>query len=241
VSLELTAVPLAFLAGVVGVLSPCVWPLVPVVVSSASVGGRRGAVGLAAGMSVSFALAGSILSWALVSLRLDPELFRHVAGALLLAAGAVLVVPGGKDRVTALLSGWIDGSSFGEAAREAGGGPGIASQLGVGALLGVVWLPCVGPTLGAAIGLASMGQSMGKAFLVMLAYGVGTAGVLLAAGLTSGKALRRWRPRLAAGGAFGLRLLGGSLLLVGLLVLTGADKTLEAMAVDLLPAWVYSI
>lgn len=240
-SLELTAVPLAFLAGVAGVLSPCVWPLVPVVVAGASVGGRRGVVGLAAGLSVSFALAGSILSWALVSLHLDPELFRYVAGALLLTAGGVLVVPGGKDRVTALLSRWIEGSSLGAAAREARGGPGIASQFGVGALLGVVWLPCVGPTLGAAIGLASMGQSLGKAFLVLLAYGIGTAGVLLLAGLASKNVLRRWRPRLAAGGALALRVLGGSLLLVGLLVLTGADKTLEAMAVDLLPAWIYRL
>lgn len=240
-SLELTAVPLAFLAGVVGVLSPCVWPLVPVVVSSASVGGRGGAVGLTAGLSVAFAVAGSVLSWALVSLSLDPELFRYVAGVLLLSAGAVLVVPGWKDRVAALLSRWVEGSRLGAAAREASGGPGVASQFGVGALLGVVWLPCVGPTLGAAIGLASMGQSMGKAFLVMLAYGLGTAGVLLVAGLASGELLRRWRPRITSGGAFGLRVLGGSLVLVGLLVLTGADKALEAMAVDLLPGWIYSL
>lgn len=240
-SLELTAVPLAFVAGVVGVLSPCVWPLVPVVVSSASLGGTRGAVGLAAGLSASFAVAGSVLTWALVSLGLDPELFRYAAGALLLLLGGVLVVPGWKDRVTARLSRLVEGTRLGTIAREATGGPGVASQFGIGALLGVVWLPCVGPTLGAAIALASMGRSMGMAFVVMLAYGIGTAGVLLAAGLASGELLRRWRPRITGGAAFGLRLLGGTLLLLGLLVLTGFDKTLEAMAVEMLPAWVYSI
>ena len=59
--------------------------------------------------------------------------------------------------------------------------------------MGLVWLPCGGPTLGAAIALASVGQSMPMAFVVMLAYGLGTAGVLLGAGLASESALRRCR------------------------------------------------
>lgn len=240
-SLELTAIPLAFLAGVVGVLSPCVWPLVPVVISSASVGGKKGALGLTAGLSLSFALAGSVLTWALVALSLDPELFRYVAGGLLLFIGFILVIPAWKHRATTLLSRWIEGSKLGKSARQTSGGAGMVSQFGVGALLGVVWLPCVGPTLGAAIALASMGQSMGKAFLVMLAYGVGTASILLVAGLASGKLLKKWQPKIMSGGTWGVRLLGGTLLLLGLLVVTGLDKALEAWAVHLLPAWVYSI
>ena len=59
-TLELTAVPLAFLAGVLGVLSPCVWPLVPVVTSSAALGGRSGPVWLALGLSLAFAGAGTL-------------------------------------------------------------------------------------------------------------------------------------------------------------------------------------
>lgn len=235
-SLDLAAVPLAFLAGVLGVLSPCVWPLVPVVTSSAATSGRAGPVYLALGLSVSFAVAGTLLTWLLVSTGLDPELFRYFAAALLLAVGFVLVVPALNDWVTVRLSALS--ARFGSGGVEAVSARG---QFGVGALLGVVWLPCVGPTLGAAIALASMGQDVAMAFVVMLAYGVGTAGVLLATGYASGRLLARWRPRLMASGGFGKKLLGGTLVLLGALVLTGIDKALEAAAVGLLPEWVFSL
>lgn len=234
-TLELTAIPLALLAGVFGVLSPCVWPLVPVVTSSAALSGRSGPLFLAAGLNVSFALAGTVFSWLLVSTGMDPELFRYLAAGLLVGVAVILLFPALGDRVTFWLSSLTAG-------RGPGPGTGQASapgQFGVGALLGFVWLPCVGPTLGAAIALASMGQSLPMAFLVMLAYGVGTAGMLLVAGLLSGRILARWRPGVMAGGKVGKRILGTTLLALGLLVITGTDKVLEAWAVGLLPAWVF--
>jgi cytochrome c-type biogenesis protein len=236
-TLEFAAIPLALIAGVFGILSPCVWPLVPVVTSSAATTGRSGPVYLAAGLSVSFAVAGTVLTLLLVSTGLDPELFRYVAAALLIAVALVMLVQAWNDWVTLRLS-----AVSGRLNLRARGGSGSApGQFGVGALLGVVWLPCVGPTLGAAIALASMGQSMGIAFVVMLAYGIGTAGVLLLAGLASGRLLGRWRSGLMASGGFGKKLLGWSLLLLGVLVLTGIDKYLEALAVSFVPEWVFTL
>jgi len=236
VSLELAAIPLALVAGVFGVLSPCVWPLVPVVTSSAATSGRSGPVYLALGLSLSFAVAGTLLTLLLVSTGLDPELFRWVAAALLVGVALVLLVPALGDRVTLRLS--VLTSRV-----RVGGNAGLSApgQFGVGALLGVVWLPCVGPTLGAAIALASMGQSMGMAFVVMLAYGIGTAGILLIAGLASGALLARWRPAAVMTGGLGKKILGVSLLVLGLLVLSGFDKYLEALAVDLVPAWIFTL
>jgi len=236
-TLEFAAIPLALVAGVFGILSPCVWPLVPVVTSSAATSGRSGPIYLALGLSVSFAVAGTVLTLLLVSTGLDPELFRYVAAGLLVTVALVILVRPLGDRVTLSLSRL-------SARFNPGGGRGASSapgQFGVGALLGVVWLPCVGPTLGAAIALASMGQDMAMAFLVMLSYGVGTAGVLLVAGLLSGRLLARWRSTLMSGGGFGKKLLGWTLLALGLLVLTGADKYLEALAVDLVPAWIFTL
>lgn len=236
-SLELAAVPLALVAGVFGVLSPCVWPLVPVVTSSAATSGRRGPLYLALGLSLSFALAGTFLTLLLVNTGLDPELFRYLAAVLLIVVGAILVVRRFSDWTTLRLSGLSARFNIGagRGASTAGG------QFGVGALLGIVWLPCVGPTLGAAIALASMGQSMGTAFVVMLAYGIGTAGVLLLAGIASDRVLARWRPMLLRSGGRGKKLLGGTLLALGVLVLTGVDKYLEALAVSLVPAWVFNL
>jgi cytochrome c-type biogenesis protein len=66
-AIEFAAVPLALVAGVFGILSPCVWPLVPVVTSAAATSGRSGPVWLALGLSVSFAVAGTLLTLLLVS------------------------------------------------------------------------------------------------------------------------------------------------------------------------------
>jgi len=239
--LEVTAVPLALLAGVVGVLSPCVWPLVPVVMSSAATSGRSGPLWLAGGMSLSFAVAGTALTFLLVQAGIDPEFFRYVAAVLLIGASAFLLVSVLKDWAARTLSGGLARLGIGSAG---GGDPGTISpvgQFGMGALLGVVWLPCVGPTLGAAIALASVGQSMPMAFVVMLAYGVGTAGVLLGAGLASESALRRWRGGGLRSGQWGVRVLGGTLLALGVAVLLGVDKWVETQAVDLLPNWVFML
>lgn len=235
-SLEIASIPLAGAAGALSILSPCVWPLVPVVMSSAATTGRQGAIYLALGLSASFAIAGSLLSFVLIALGLDPELFRYIAAALLLLVGVTLIVKPLGDWLTLRLS--MLTSRF-------NGGNGEANtafgQFGVGALLGLVWLPCVGPTLGAAIALASLGQNMGLAFLIMFAFGVGTAAVLLLTGLASGKLLQRVRPNVLQNATRGKAILGWLLLALGLLVLTGVDKWLEAIALRTLPDWAIAL
>lgn len=239
-TLDLASIPLAAAAGALGVFSPCVWPLIPIVMSSAATTGRSGPWLLTAGLASSFAFAGTLLSFLLVSAGLDPELFRHSSGALLVVIGLVLLWPALGHRVNGALSAIVarvgpTASSASTLNRTAWG------QFGVGSLLGLVWLPCVGPTLGAAIGLASMGQSLLLAFVTMLAYGLGTGAVLLAAGLSSREILARWRPAVLAHAISGRSLLGGLLLLLGLLVSTGLDKHLESLAVALVPEWAFSI
>lgn len=224
------ALPLAFLAGVAGILSPCVWPLIPVVVGSAASGGRWAPLALAAGLSLSFATAGSILSFVLVSSGIDPEFFRYIAAGILIAVGVLLVFPALSYRLTGRLSALTGRVNTGDASRWYG-------HFGVGFLLGIVWLPCVGPTLGAAIGLASMGQQMLMAFVVMLMFGVGTGGVLLGVSLLSRKALSRWNSELMNSADKARKLLGSMLLLLGVLIFSGFDKTLQVWALEILPAW----
>ena len=236
-TIELTALPLALLAGALSVLSPCVWPLVPIVMGSASGAGKAGPIALAAGLSLAFALAGTALSFMLVSLGLDPELFRFVAAALLVLVSIPLLMPRAGQWLNAALARLTPSVDTGGDAAAIG----WRGQFGVGLLLGVVWLPCVGPTLGAAIALASLGQEMLRAFVVMLAFGIGTATVLLAAGLASAGLLRRTRPGLLAGAGAGKRWLGWTLLGLGLLVLSGIDKQLESWAIGWLPDWATSL
>lgn len=236
-TLELASIPLALLAGVMGIMSPCVWPLVPVIMSSAATAGRAGQISLALGLAVSFAVAGSFLTLMLLNLGLDPDGFRVVAAVMLVLVAAMLIWPALGERVSQGLSRLTAGVGIG----GSGGASSPAGQFGVGALLGLVWLPCVGPTLGAAIALASLGQDMVMATLVMFTFGIGTAAALLAAALVSGSLLTRWRPGIMAGAARSKQLLGALLLLLGIMVLTGFDKLMETWALGILPDWATSI
>jgi cytochrome c biogenesis protein CcdA len=236
-ALAFSSIPLAAVAGALSILSPCVWPLVPAVMSSAATGGRSGPWFLAAGLSLSFAVAGTVLTFLLLNLGLNPDILRTFAAVLLLVMAAVLLVRPLGDWVTlklAAFSARFGGLGQGEASTAAG-------QFTVGALLGLVWLPCIGPTLGAAVALASLGQSMPMAFAVMLAFGLGCSAVLLVAGLLSANALQRWRPGVLSSANRGKQLLGVVLALLGILVLTGVDKMLETWALQVLPDWAISI
>lgn len=235
-AIEFASIPLAMVAGVLSILSPCVWPLVPVVMSSTAGSRRRDALFLALGLSTSFAVAGTLISFVLLNLGIDPVVFRYVAAVLLVLVGLTLVVKPLGDWLALHLSrltSRVDTSGY--------KGGSAAGQFGLGALLGLVWLPCVGPTLGAAIALASMGQDMVMALVVMFAFGIGTAAVLLLAALLSGRLLSRWRPDLMSHAARGKQLLGSLLLVLGGLVLTGVDKVLETFALGILPDWVLTL
>jgi cytochrome c biogenesis protein CcdA len=115
--------------------------------------------------------------------------------------------------------------------------PGLSGQFAVGLVLGAVWSPCVGPTLGAASILAARAQNLTFVALTMFAFGIGAALPLVAIGAMSRQALLRWRGRLLAAGSGGKALMGSLLILVGALTLSGFDKQIETLLVDASPAW----
>jgi cytochrome c biogenesis protein CcdA len=114
---------------------------------------------------------------------------------------------------------------------------GLSGQFVLGLLLGVVWSPCVGPTLGAAITLASQGERLTQVALVMALFGLGAGLPLVALGAISRQAIVRYRGRLLAAGRHGKKLLGGMMLILGVFILTGADKRVESWILDVAPAW----
>jgi len=225
---------LALLAGALSVLSPCVLPLVPVVLGAAANQHRLGPVALAAGLAVSFTAIGLFVATIGFAAGLDTGVFRTVAAILLIGAGAVLLVPRLQEQfalAAAPVSNWA--GSYADSVTPGG----LPGQFGLGFLLGAVWSPCVGPTLGAASVLAAKGEDLFQVALTMLAFGIGVALPLMLLGVLSREALMRWRGRLIETGKAGKTVLGLALIAVGVLVATNLDKRLEAFLVDASPEW----
>jgi cytochrome c-type biogenesis protein len=228
----------ALLAGILSTLSPCVLPLLPIILVTAVSEHRLGPVALAAGLALSFVTIGMFIATIGYGIGLDASFFRIIAAMMLIGIGVILLVPQLQTQVAAAaapISGWAE-DRFGGI--ETGG---LSGQFALGLLLGAVWSPCVGPTLGAASVLAAQGENLGQVAFVMLAFGVGAALPLLLLGLLSRETLVRWRGRLLEAGKGGKLVLGGLLIVIGLSIVSGLDKRLEAALVEASPAWLTEI
>jgi cytochrome c biogenesis protein CcdA len=232
--MALASLGLALVAGALSTLSPCVLPLIPVVLGTAATEHRYGPLALASGLALSFTAIGLFVATVGFAIGLDAALFRTVAALLLMGIGIVLLAPALQQQfaVAAGPAGsWVQ-NQFGGASSA-----GLRGQFGVGLLLGAVWSPCAGPTLGAASILASQGTNLVEVTLTMGLFGIGAALPLLIIGTLSRDHMLRLRGRLMSAGQ-GLRTAMGALLVaVGIAVITGADKQIEARLVERSPQW----
>ncbi|HJV25961.1 MAG TPA: cytochrome c biogenesis CcdA family protein [Aromatoleum sp.] len=229
---------LGFLAGLLSTLSPCVLPLIPILLGSAANAHPRAPLALAAGLALSYAVIGSSLAWAGAALDVDARLFRNVAAAMLGLLGIVLMSASLQRRFAAATSGLGDtGNSLLNRMQP----DGLGGQFAIGLVLGVVWSPCVGPTLGAAVVLASQGSQLPQIALLMGIFGLGAALPIVALAYVSRSAMSRMRGRLMQAGRNGKTVLGVIMLAVALLILSGADKAVEAWLVEHSPAWLTAL
>jgi cytochrome c biogenesis protein CcdA len=181
---------------------------------------------------------GLLLALAGFGLAVDADLFRIAAAAVMILLGVVLLVPSFQARLAAAggpVSGWID-QRFGSVASS-----GLAGQFAVGLLLGAVWSPCVGPTLGAASLLAAQGRDLPQVALTMVLFGIGAGVPLVLLGLLSRASLMRMSGRLKTAGQLGKSLFGAAFILVGAAIVSGADKQLEAVLVAASPQWLTTL
>ncbi len=224
---------LGFAAGALTILSPCVLPLIPVVLAGAGQANPRGPLALAGGLVASFTLTGFLIAIWGANANFDPDLFRNFGAILLAAAGILLLFQRLQDRLSLLASPL---ASWAYARQKGLEQHGLLGQAGIGVLLGLVWSPCVGPTLGAATVLASQGKSLGAVAATMGAFGLGIATVLMAISYAARATFARRRASLLAAGNTGKRILGAILLAVGVLILTGLDRILEGFVLEHLPS-----
>lgn len=228
------SLPIAYFAGVVSILSPCVLPILPIVLGGALNAGRRGPLALATGLVVAFSATGMAIASLSISIGFPPDIFSKIAaGAMMLFGFVLLSAP--LQRAFAVAAEhatqrWSHGIS-------AFSPEGTSGQFVLGLLLGAVWTPCVGPTLGAAIALAAQGQHLAYAAFAMFLFALGIATPLFVLGIGTRTALSRRKDALRRLSAHAQPVLGVLLILVGILIVTGWMTEWEALALEFMPHW----
>lgn len=241
----MSQLPLAFLAGLLTCLSPCVFPLLPLVVGSSLQRSRFGPLAMAFGMVCSYTVIGALLLSTGAVFGLAPSAVREVAGVMLILAGAFLL----SSRLQCLASRVLApiAAASERLVSRAEGKPGASQEGGVcgalavqcltGALLGAIWSPCNGPTLGAALALGAREGATSGVIATMLVFGLGAATPVVLFAYGAGALLARRTESVVATGnrlkmVFGVLVAG-----VGVMTLFGWDHLLESFAADHLPEW----
>lgn len=166
-------------AGLISILSPCVYPMVPIIVGSSHRKNRIGPVAMAAGLILSFSILGITIGAVEQSLGLSATVLRNISGALLLFFGFIVFI---KTRSESLQTRFSQISTLGSKLSTKTSSDSIIGNILSGVLLGVVWSPCIGPTLGSAVGLASQAGNISRSFAMMNLYGLGMVVPLLFVG-----------------------------------------------------------
>lgn len=227
----LTLLLFAFVSGLVTVLAPCIWPLLPIILSATATGGRRKPLGITLGLAVSFFLATLFLSYLLQIIPISPDALRFVAVGIIGALGVALLWPRCGAWIETQVSRLV--GRFGTGAGER---TGFGGGLLVGLSLGLVWTPCAGPILAAVATLAATQALNFQVVLVALFFTLGISIPLFVFALLGQRLIagnRRLSPYLGRiQQAFGV-----VMILTALAIATQYDKKLQSGFLDLVPGY----
>lgn len=232
----MTILLLAYLAGLLTLINPCVLPVLPIVLTASLGSDARGPLALAAGMSLSFVILGLGVAALGPALGLYPEDVARIAAVVMLGFGLVLVSPALGRRFATATAGLAVAADD-----RMPQGRGLGRAFAGGALLGAVWSPCIGPTLGAAIALASTGQDLAQAGAIMAAFALGVSTLILAGAYGLRGWLRRNAGRMARFAARARPALGLAFVAVGLMIVTGLHHQIETWLIGTLPPWLIDL
>ena len=222
---------LAFLAGLVTVLSPCVLPLLPAILASSAQEGRWRPWGVVAGFVGCFAAATLLLSTLVLATGVSPDILRTISGTLLVVLGMVMAVPQFSHAFEVQAGGV---AALGGAIPATGNG--FWGGLALGSGLGLAWTPCVGPIMASVITLALNQEVTSGTVMVTLAYALGTALPMVAV-IFGGRALLG-RVQVLRTHITGIRTgMGLLLVLAGLAILTGVDRAMQTWLLVQFPGW----
>jgi cytochrome c biogenesis protein CcdA/thiol-disulfide isomerase/thioredoxin len=224
----LLLIAVAFVAGLVTAVSPCVLPILPIVLATGADGDRRRPYLVIAGLIASFSFFTLASVQIIQALHIPSSTLRDIAIAIIAIFGLTLLVPALSrvfERATARFP------AMGVRLAT----PGVAGGLITGVGLGLVWTPCAGPILGAITSLAVTAPGSAATVALVISYSMGAGLPLLGIALGGRAALARLRLRSAS--AWASRALGILVLVTAGLMAVGADTAISADLTNALPDW----
>ncbi|MCK0126617.1 cytochrome c biogenesis CcdA family protein [Gelidibacter sp. F2691] len=223
-----------YLAGLLTLINPCVLPVLPIVLATALQASRFGPLAVAAGMSVSFVTLGLLVTVLGYTIGLTEDMVARAGAILMIGFGLILMTPVLSERFATATAGV---SAQADTTLDDVNRSGLSGQFLGGILLGAVWSPCIGPTLGGAISLASQGKSIPWAAAIMIAFALGVSTIIIALGYGARAAIMRRQALMRQIAQKSRPIMGAIFLTVGIMILFRFHHTLEAWAVQILPAW----
>ncbi len=223
-----------YAAGLLTLINPCVLPVLPIILGSVLRHERLGPVALAAGLSVSFVVLGVAVATLGPAIGLDADRMAQIGAVAMIGFGLVLIVPALNVRFAAATAGLS-----GQADQQVGGmmHRGLGGHFAGGIFLGAAWSPCIGPTLGGAISLASQGQSLLWAATIMASFAFGTSTIILLLAYGAREAIARRQAKFRKLAENSKTIMAVALISVGLAILLGLHKLVEVWAIKILPIW----
>ena len=221
----------AYLAGLLTLINPCVLPVLPIVLISALNASRYGPVALAAGMSFTFIVFGVLVTAFGSSIGLTQDRLAQMGALLMITFGAVLIVPMFAKRFELATAGIASGA---DARMNNVDSSSLRGQFIGGLLLGTVWSPCIGPTLGGAIALASQGENLGYVALIMAFFALGVSTFTIGLGMGARETIRARTERSKP-------IIGMAFIAVGLMLFFQIHHIIEGWLLDVMPIWLQDL
>lgn len=228
----------AFLAGILTLINPCVLPLLPVIIAGALQSHRLGPVMMALGLTVSFTVVGVLVTAFGHLIGLDETMINRIAATVMILFGIVLLLPKAQEKLSNVVAPLASGANSKIDSTESGS---LGGQFFIGVLLGAVWSPCVGPTLGGAIGLAASGNGLLQATFTMLSFGLGVSVILLSLSYGTRELLTKRKNRLMRWMPWAKPIMGIVMIVVGIGILFHWNQAIDRWLLDIMPVWLQDL
>ena len=228
----ITLFAFAFLAGLVTILAPCIWPILPIVLSASIAGkGYKRPLGITLGVMLSFGFFTLTLSYLVRVFHFDPNALRVVAVFVIGILGLTMIIPA----LSRIVEGFISrlSSLFGQRSKQ---GSGFGAGLLTGLSLGVVWSPCAGPILASIAALAATGRVSAAVIMTTVAYVTGVGIPLFIIAFGGQRIITRTRFLSAHLGRV-QQVFGVIMLLAAVAIYTNYDSFVETKLLNAFPAF----